>query len=150
MGRISLKDWYFAELVSNSQNRDYKQHDQYKVGTIFNITKSKLKAAARSACVQTSTLPNSGIDSYADPGGGEPPPTPTSPVCDSAFSEHHGCWPCEHREYSDCEATHHSQRSSGRSSPRWDDDDEEDRPHHILTQGLGVVSSLLTRNLLST
>lgn len=78
-----------------------------------------------------------GIESYADPGGGEPPPTPTSPVCDSAFSEHHGCWPCEHREHSEYEA---SQPSSGRSSPRWDDDEEEERHHHVLTQGLGVLT----------
>lgn len=85
------------------------------------------------------------VESYADPGGGEPPPTPTSPVCDSAFSEHHGCWPCDHRDHSECEASHshshsqptHSQPSSGRSSPRWDDDEEDDRHHHVLTQGLG-------------
>lgn len=77
-----------------------------------------------------------GIESYADPGGGEPPPTPTSPVCDSAFSDHHGCWPCEHREHSGY-VSHPSQPSSGRSSPRWDDDEEEERPHHVLSQGLG-------------
>lgn len=89
------------------------------------------------------TVANLGIDSYADPGGGEPPPTPTSPVCDSAFSEHGGCWPCEHRDHShshshsECEAFQPSQPSSGRSSPHWDDD-EDDRPHHILSQGLGL------------
>lgn len=89
------------------------------------------------------TVANLGIDSYADPGGGEPPPTPTSPVCDSAFSEHAGCWPCEHRDHShshshsESEAFQPSQPSSGRSSPHWDDD-EDDRPHHILSQGLGL------------
>lgn len=120
----------------NSQNR---KNDPYKIGQIFNITKSKIKEAAKSACMPKPTLPNPGIDSYEDPGGGEPPPTPTSPVCDSAYSEHHGCWPCEHREHSDCEASHPSQPSqpsSGRSSPRWDEDDDEER-HHILTQGSG-------------
>lgn len=80
---------------------------------------------------------NPGMDSYADTGGGEPPPTPTSPVCDSAYSEHHGCWPCEHRDHSDCDVTHPSQPSSGRGSPRWEEDEEEERHHHILTQGLG-------------
>ncbi|CAG9792556.1 unnamed protein product [Diatraea saccharalis] len=78
-------------------------------------------------------MANNSIDSYADPGGGEPPPSPTSPVCDSAFSEHHGCWPCDH--HSECEASHPSQPSSGRSSPRWDDEEEEERHHHVLTQG---------------
>ncbi|CAH2098072.1 unnamed protein product [Euphydryas editha] len=122
------------KLVVNSQNR---KHDPYKFGQIFNITKSKIKEAAKSACMPKPTLPNPGVDSYEDPGGGEPPPTPTSPVCDSAYSEHHGCWPCEHREHSDCEASHPSQPSqpsSGRSSPRWDEDEDEER-HHILTQG---------------
>lgn len=133
-------------MVENSLIRSSKGHDQYKVGQIFSITKSKIKEAAKSACLPTN-LPNPGIDSYADPGGGEPPPTPTSPVCDSAYSEHHGCWPCEHREHSDCEASHPSQPSSGRSSPRWDEEDDEDRPHHILTQGSG--SKLLTLNPLS-
>lgn len=95
--------------------------------------------------VRQNNLPNLGIDSYADPGGGEPPPTPTSPVCDSAFSEHHGCWPCEHREHSECEASQPSQPSSGRSSPRWDDEDDEERHHHVLTQGLGTQHQL-TRN----
>lgn len=124
----------------NSQNRGAERHDRYKVGQIFNMTKSKIKEAARSACLPSLPLPTSGIDSYADPGGGEPPPTPTSPVADSAYSEHHGCWPCEHRDHSDCEASSHahhslhSQPSSGRSSPRWDEDDDEDH-HHILTQG---------------
>ncbi|XP_041971416.1 V-type proton ATPase subunit C isoform X3 [Aricia agestis] len=119
--------------VGTSHNQ-VSEHDQYKVSQLISLTKLKLKAAARSTCLPTPVLPNPGIDSYADPGGGEPPPTPTSPVCDSAYSEHHGCWPCEHREHSDCAASHSSQPSSGRSSPRWDDDEEEDR-HHILTQG---------------
>ncbi|OWR49667.1 putative Vacuolar ATP synthase subunit C [Danaus plexippus plexippus] len=70
---------------------------------------------------------NNSIDSYSDPGGGEQPSTP-SPVCDSAFSEHHGCWPCEHHDNGAPPTP-----SSGRSSPRWDDD--EDEAHHILTQG---------------
>ncbi|XP_063547431.1 V-type proton ATPase subunit C isoform X1 [Cydia strobilella] len=74
-------------------------------------------------------MANNSMDSYGDPGGGEPPGTPTSPICDSAFSEHHGCWPCEHRD--SCEQ---SQASSGRSSPRWDDEEEEERPHHVLSQ----------------
>lgn len=124
-------------MVENSQNRSSKRHGQNKVGQIFSMTKSKIKEVARSPCLPTN-LPNPGIDSYADPGGGEPPPTPTSPVCDSAYSEHHGCWPCEHREHSECDA-HPSQPSSGRSSPRWDDDDEDDHsaPHHVLNQGSG-------------
>ncbi|XP_045762938.1 uncharacterized protein LOC123865761 [Maniola jurtina] len=100
------------------------------------MTKSKIKEAARTACLPSPPLPTPGIDSYADPGGGEPPLTPTSPVADSAYSDQHGCWPCEHRDHSDCEASQPSQPSSGRSSPRWDEDDEEER-HHILTQGSG-------------
>ncbi|GBP83904.1 hypothetical protein EVAR_56510_1 [Eumeta japonica] len=78
-----------------------------------------------------------GMDSSADPGGGAPeaPPTPTSPVCDSAYSEHsHGCWPCEHNRESDCETSHPSQPSSGRCSPRWDEDEED--AHHVLSQGV--------------
>lgn len=111
----------FAEIVK--QNRSAK--DRYKVGQIFYITKTKLKEA--SVCLRSRNLPNSGIDSYSDPGGGEQPSTP-SPVCDSAFSEHHGCWPCEHHDNGAPPTP-----SSGRSSPRWDDD--EDEAHHILTQG---------------
>ncbi|CAG4966341.1 unnamed protein product [Colias eurytheme] len=78
-------------------------------------------------------MANNSVDSYGDPGGGTPP-TPTSPVCDSAFSEQHGCWPCEQRALTD------SQPSSGRSSPRWDDDDD-DRLHRAQ----GDLPTYLTR-----
>lgn len=120
----------FAELIENSQTRSAKVHEHNRVGQIFCMTKSKLKEAARSACLPTNlptNLRNPGMDSYADPGGGEPPPTPTSPACDSAYSEH------------SCDA-HPSQPSSGRSSPRWDEDDEEDHaPHHVLNEGSGTA-----------
>ncbi|KPJ09475.1 V-type proton ATPase subunit C [Papilio machaon] len=77
-------------------------------------------------------MANNTGETCADPGGGEPPPTPTSPVCDSAYSDQHGCWPCEHHHHSEGEA---SQPSSGRCSPRWDEEDDDERTHHILTQG---------------
>lgn len=111
------------------------------LGQIVNVARTKVKRAVgltRSPRTRSAT-PTPSVrtagETCADPGGGEPPPsptTPTSPVCDSAYSDQHGCWPCDHR-HSEGEA---SQPSSGRCSPRWDEEEDE-RTHHILTQGLG-------------
>ncbi|KPI98614.1 V-type proton ATPase subunit C [Papilio xuthus] len=137
------RDKLHENLMANNKsitNTQYRMpiHKNTLLGQIVNVARAKVKRAVgltRSPRTKSAT-PTPSVrtagETCGDPGGGEPPPTPTSPVCDSAYSDQHGCWPCEHHQHSEGEA---SQPSSGRCSPRWDEEDDDERTHHILTQG---------------